>query len=143
MLLNLINGWAAQGITGEHFGEKILDLLGEAKLFAILPEFRKLFVRYQLICLVLLARIAEWEAACQHVVNHHSEREDIRLSTIEDLLLPYLGSHIRLRASEEVKLLDLLVLCEPKVRNLKVELVIIQDVLRLDVEMDSAIFVNV
>lgn len=121
MLFDLFKSRTLASVLTENLLKEVFELYGEMGGLESLPvgSVDAIFVALtrcqKVIELVLLVSRAEWEVSDHDGEQNDSHRKDVRLSSVINLSLTDLWSHVALGSPEGTELVDVIVGSETKV----------------------------
>ena len=102
-----------------------------------------LVLQKQVVEVFFLASLLEWENALHNDEENDSDGEHVNILSLVGLALLNLGSHVGHGATVRVERVDVLIAGEAEVGEFQVELVIDEDVFKLQVAVDDSAAVHV
>jgi len=130
MRLELVDGWSLVSVVGEHPEYEVLEVIRETVATDFLPVGIELAIKDQVIEVLVLFGLFEWEDTLHDNEKNDTSREDVNLPTIVLLAFFDFGSHVGHGAAVGLQLVDLLVGGEAEVCHLQIDLIIYEDVFK-------------
>lgn len=143
MGLELLDRAALGAVVREELEDHVLELGGEAGAVDLLEVGLDLAGQEQVVEVLLLACFLEGEDALDDDEDDDADGEEVDLGAVVGLALLDLGCHVGHRAAVALELVDALVASETEVGNFEVQGIVDQNILELEVSVDTPKVVHV
>ena len=143
MGLELSDSWSFISILVKHFEDEVFEISGEGLSSDLLPVLLKLVVDNEVVEVLILLCLLEWEDALDNDKEDDTGGEDIDLSSIVHFSFFDFWGHIGHGTSIGLELIDLFVSGEAKVSHLQVDILIDENVLKFEVPMNNILTLHV
>ena len=130
-------------IVAEKLEDEVLELPAEPRAVDFLEVGVMLALQEQVIEVFLLASLLEWEDALHDNEEDDANGEHVDILSLVCLALLDLWCHVGHGAAVAVQRVDVLVAGEAKISQFQVQLIVDQDVFKLEVPVDNSAVVHV
>ena len=143
MLADLFDSQSVTTFVGEHLDDKILELSREALGIGLFPVLVKFACQDEFVIIIVLFCFFKRKSALYDYKKNDGGREHIGLHAVVDFALLDLRSHVSLRPMKALQEVNFVGCGEAKVCDLQVHLIVDQNILKLEVAMGHAFFMDV
>ena len=140
---DLIECGASIAIEGKHLKDEVLEVVAKVSAVHLLEVGVILALEDQVVEVLFLAGLLEWEDALDDDEEDDSDGEHVDLGAGVLLALLDFWCHVGHSATVRLQSVNVLVAGEAKVSQLEVEVVIDKDVLKFEVSVDDSAGVHV